>query len=296
MVNDSSKYADEIEDFRERNAKVHISIHIHDRRHKYLKFDKADSVLSSGLKRNPILYYAGRMIHSVEIEFAIKRICRCSDDIFTVSNYSMQCLNDIREIKNINLYFQGIMTSEASDVNEGFLLFVSAGRPEKNFYRTLEAFKRYLSHSSNSNTRLVVTGLKDEQIRRVKSMLKEYEKEKIVLMEYVDEEKLNHLYATCRALIFTSKNEGFGMPVLEALYHHKPSVVSKSSAIPEVLGSAGTYVDPLNISSIEKGIHMIMNDRYYEKIVEYTKKKLDIVKKQIALDDEVLIFRLLNYN
>lgn len=295
LVNDCMDYAKELQNFRQNNEKVHISIHIHDRRHKYLKFDKEDSVLSAGIRTNPFAYYLGRIIHSTKIERALKIICSCADDVFTVSNYSMQCLNTIKQIKNINLYFQGIFSEESNKTSEDFLLFVSAGRPEKNFYRTLKAFIKYCHKNSKTTAKLVVTGLNDNQKEKVNSLLEDDSKQFVDLRGYVSERELNELYDTCRALIFTSKSEGFGMPVLEALFHHKPSVVSNMSSIPEVLGSIGTYVNPMDEDSIEKGIELIMDDNYYNSLIEFVDDRLEIVKRQISLDDEVLISRLLHY-
>lgn len=295
LVNDCERYAGELESFKRKNQEISIIIHIHDRRHKFLRYDKYDSFLSEGLKHNPFLYFIGRKLHAIKIESAIKRICRCSDKVFTVSNYSLQCLNSIKEIKDINLHFQGPLTESSDGRDDGFLLFVSAGRPEKNFYRTLEAFSNYSEKNPDSKTKFVVTGLNERQIIHIQTALRLSVKDKIVLKGYVGEDELNHLYATCRGLMFTSKSEGFGMPVLEALFHHKPCVVSRESSIPEVLGSIGIYVDPFSVDSIERGICRLMDDQYYDERKSFINKKLEIVKKQIALDDDVLMYEILNY-
>lgn len=295
LVNDCIEYAKELERFKKKNKGISIIIHIHDTRYKLLKYDKRDSFLSEGLRRSPLLYFIGRKIHAVQIESVMKRICKCSDQVFTASNYSLQCLNSMKEVKNINLYFQGVLTESKEERNDNFLLFVSAGRPEKNFYRTLEAFSDYSEKNSDNKVKFIVTGLNEWQITRIKASLKASVKDRVILRGYVDEDELNWLYATCRGLVFTSKYEGFGLPVLEALFHRKPCVVSRESSIPEVLGSIGIYVDPFSVESIEKGICKIMDDKYYEDKKIFINKKLEVVKRQIELDDDVLMYEIVNY-
>jgi glycosyltransferase involved in cell wall biosynthesis len=54
------------------------------------------------------------------------------------------------------------------------------------------------------------------------------------------------MYENCKALVFPSLSEGFGIPPLEALSYKKPVVAAKTSSIPEILGDEACWFDPTN--------------------------------------------------
>ena len=102
-------------------------------------------------------------------------------------------------------------------------------------------------------------------------------------------DELAYLYKNCRYLLFVSKGEGFGLPVLEAIQFGKTVLCSRQSAIPEVAGSILYYVDAFNVSSIKEGMIYLNDDKnliYREKLVE---KKKKIIDEQIELDKHVLV-------
>ena len=55
---------------------------------------------------------------------------------------------------------------------------------------------------------------------------------------------LCHLYKNAVALIYPSKYEGFGLPILEAMENSCPVISSNSSCLPEVYGDAALTFDP----------------------------------------------------
>jgi len=61
---------------------------------------------------------------------------------------------------------------------------------------------------------------------------------------------LRDLYCGATALLYPSRHEGFGLPVLEALSCGTPAIVSATASLPEVAGDAGIYVDPNDASSL----------------------------------------------
>lgn len=63
------------------------------------------------------------------------------------------------------------------------------------------------------------------------------------LLGYLDDESLASVLAGARMLLFPSRYEGFGLPVLEAMASGVPVVLTSAAALPEVAGAAGCYID-----------------------------------------------------
>lgn len=61
---------------------------------------------------------------------------------------------------------------------------------------------------------------------------------------FVDNDALWRLYSRCRAFVFPSEAEGFGLVALEAMAHGAPVVVADATSLPEVVGDAGIVVPP----------------------------------------------------
>lgn len=76
----------------------------------------------------------------------------------------------------------------------------------------------------------------------------------VVSTGYVTDAQLSALYAHARFLAMPSLYEGFGFPVLEAMSRGTPALISGVSSLPEVGGEAVVVVDPLDESSIAKGL------------------------------------------
>lgn len=71
---------------------------------------------------------------------------------------------------------------------------------------------------------------------------------------------LGTLYDQASAFVYPSVYEGFGLPPLEAMAHNCPVVASNSSSMPEVIGNAGEYFDPMNIEAQAQAICRVALD------------------------------------
>ena len=78
---------------------------------------------------------------------------------------------------------------------------------------------------------------------------------------HVSASDLQALYARARLLAYPSEEEGFGLPVLEAMAAGTPVVTSRGTATEEAAGGAAVLVDPADIESIADGIEQALNDR-----------------------------------
>lgn len=86
---------------------------------------------------------------------------------------------------------------------------------------------------------------------------------------YVDAPDLEGLYALARCFVFASINEGFGIPILEAMRRGVPVACSNASALPEVAGDAALYFDPLSVPDIAQALTgLLADDRLAADLVE----------------------------
>ncbi len=76
----------------------------------------------------------------------------------------------------------------------------------------------------------------------------------------VGDRELRMLYRTATALVYPSRYEGFGLPVLEAMASGTPVIGSRAASIPEVLGDAGMLVDPEDARGWADAIARVVND------------------------------------
>ncbi|MDD4156315.1 MAG: glycosyltransferase, partial [Candidatus Cloacimonetes bacterium] len=155
---------------------------------------------------------------------------------------------------------------------------------ERNYLRTLKAFCKF-KQTNNSNLFLFIIGI-DE--KKEKDIRKYFTKRDLVIIDkwvkhfdYVDKSVLSDMYKQCSFLLFTSKSEGYGLPVLEALYRGKPVLASYITSISEVVGSALHYVDPYSTESIVSGLCYMSDVANKEKHIDYIKKILPALQLRI---------------
>ena len=77
---------------------------------------------------------------------------------------------------------------------------------------------------------------------------------------YVSPEQLESLYRGASVLLFPSFEEGFGIPVLEAMARGVPVVTSQTSSLPEVGGDAVLYVDPRSVEEITARVRQLVEN------------------------------------
>jgi glycosyltransferase involved in cell wall biosynthesis len=77
---------------------------------------------------------------------------------------------------------------------------------------------------------------------------------------YVSDGDLEGLYAAASVFVFPSLNEGFGLPVLEAMARGVPVVTSTTSSLPEVAGDAALLVDPASVEQIARAASQVLTD------------------------------------
>ena len=71
------------------------------------------------------------------------------------------------------------------------------------------------------------------------------------------------IYQSAIAMIYPSFFEGFGIPVLEALWSRLPVITSNISCLPEAAGEGAYYVNPSSAEEIAAGMKKIYNDKHF---------------------------------
>lgn len=84
--------------------------------------------------------------------------------------------------------------------------------------------------------------------------------DRIDFLGWVDDQQLEGLYARSSALAFPSLDEGFGIPVLEAMAWGLPVVASNRSSLPEVCGDAALLVDPGDAEALGAALRSLIGD------------------------------------
>jgi len=130
------------------------------------------------------------------------------------------------------------------------ILNVGAIQKRKNIARLVEAFE-----TVDRSWKLVLAGSSgyggDEILARIRGSPA---RERIFVPGYVSPEDLAAWYAKSAIFAFPSLDEGFGMPVLEAMAAGTPVVTSNRSALPEVVGDAALLVDPEDAEALGQAL------------------------------------------
>jgi glycosyltransferase involved in cell wall biosynthesis len=80
----------------------------------------------------------------------------------------------------------------------------------------------------------------------------------VTITGYVDGARKIELYADATMLVLPSYEEGFGLPVLEAMACGVPVVVSSRGSLPEVAGAAATPVDPDDVDGFAEAMRAVL--------------------------------------
>lgn len=140
-----------------------------------------------------------------------------------------------------------------------FIFYVGRPQPHKNLSRLLQAFA--IVKQKNPDLLLVLAGRKDKVYDSFINEAKELGVgESVVFTGFVSEGQLKWLYRGCKAYVFPSLSEGFGLPGLEAMKHGAPVVSSDMTCLPEVYGNAAWYCNPLDVHDIARSINEVLSN------------------------------------
>lgn len=144
-----------------------------------------------------------------------------------------------------------------------YLLHVGGFNKHKNLPRLVNAFREAITGNSE-NWHLVLVGGRgssayDDDTAAVKKLIEKYKlQNRVHLTGYVNDDILQDYYLSASGYVFPSYNEGFGLPILEAMKFGLPVAAANNTCLPEIAGDAAIYFDPFNINEMVVALEKIM--------------------------------------
>lgn len=136
--------------------------------------------------------------------------------------------------------------------SEPTYLCVGTLEQRKNQARVLDAFEQHWATGSQAKLLLIGRsgGLCHDLLARIKHHAQWGRQ--LFWLDGATDQELHHAYRQARALIFASLDEGFGLPLVEALRAGLETVCSDLPVFREIAGDHTTYFPPLNSTALAK--------------------------------------------
>ena len=224
--------------------------------------------------RHPQYYKAAdRYIYHKKSEYA----CKNSDRIVAISERTKQDIMEfygIPEHKIEVIYqscddsFKTLQPVDAKmeilkkyNLPEKYILSVGTIEPRKNLLLLIEALQ-----TINSDYKLVVVGKQQAYAKLVKEEIERLKLDnRVIFLEGLPFQDLPLLYQQATVFIYPSLYEGFGIPVIEALYSKVPVIAARGSCLEEAGGPDSIYVSPFNASELAEKVNNLLADPSLQK-------------------------------
>lgn len=171
-----------------------------------------------------------------------------ADHVVAISYYVLEDLKKYLELgdkptsviyNGCNIEDTGIINAPAKLVEQPFLFTIGTIVGKKNFH-VLPALL------VGNDLKLVIAGIESSQEYK-KTIIREAQKlnvlDRLIFTGPVSENDKKWYLSNCTAFVFPSIAEGFGLPVIEAMYYGKPVVLSRCTSLPEIGGDCAYYFD-----------------------------------------------------
>ena len=208
--------------------------------------------------------------------------------VATVSEYSKKDITETYGVKpdKIDVVYDGShpgyrphSDEEKAAIRERFtqgshyIIFVSTILKRKNLANLLTAFER-VKTMEPGDLKLVVVGSRvwwqDELAEAYDNMV---HKDDVIMPGHVEPADLAALMSAAEALVYPSYFEGFGIPILEAMYAETAVICSNTTSMPEVGGDAALYIDPSSPEDIAHAIKHIQQPDTRKELIDKGRKQ-----------------------
>ena len=142
----------------------------------------------------------------------------------------------------------------------GYVLFVGTLEPRKNVGVLLDAYSHLIARGDAVPALLLAGKATDAAGPWLERIARPPLAGHVRHLGYVDTSERRALYEGAAVLVLPSLDEGFGLPVLEAMTLGVPVVASRRGSLPEVLGDAGQLVDAEDSEGLAAAIGHVLRD------------------------------------
>jgi len=150
---------------------------------------------------------------------------------------------------------------EKHQLPASYLLYVGSVTERKNLLGLLEAIRQL---PKTLNIPLVVIGNGTTYLKKVLTFIETHGlQQQVFFPKKISTEELSAIYQGAELFCYPSFYEGFGIPIIEALFSKTPVLTSNLSSLPEAAGPGAFYANPHEPESISAGIQKILSDRTY---------------------------------
>jgi glycosyltransferase involved in cell wall biosynthesis len=194
------------------------------------------------------------------------------------------------------------VTYEAADVSvdklqpykhpfKEYIMYVGQQSDYKNIKRLGDAHQKLLE--KHPDLGLILVGRKNASALQNEAYFKKMGYKNILFTDFIEDPQRDWLFANCKAYVFASLMEGFGLPALEAMAHGTPVVSSSATCLPEVCGNAAHYFDPTDVIAMAQAIDEVISNealrqdliaKGYEQVKKYSWSKMAKQTHQVYLD------------
>ncbi len=246
--------------------------------------------------RYPELYKAiDRKIYFKKFKFAAD----IADVIIAISEQTKQDIVDFLEINpnKIQVIYQGchqVFKDELSakfqkevlnkyHLPKSFILNVGAVNERKNVLNLIKAIE-------NTAHNLVIVGTGTAYFQKVKKYVTNHKlNDRVFFLSGMSMEEIATLYQKAQLFVYPSIFEGFGIPIIEALYSQTPVITSKGSCFPEAGGPNSIYINPKSVDEIRAAIIDVLSDEKIKNTI--TTNGFKYVQR---FNDEVIAKQIMN--
>lgn len=146
-------------------------------------------------------------------------------------------------------------------IDREYILFIGTLEPRKNLKRLIAAYAQ-LPELIRKQYLLVLVGQKGWGRENIEDQVRQFHLEPYVrITGYVDDSARLALLQHATLLAMPSLYEGFGLPLVEAMFYNVPLLTSNQGAVAEVAGEAGLLVDPMNVSQLSEALKRLLTDQ-----------------------------------
>ncbi|MBI2600049.1 glycosyltransferase family 4 protein [Candidatus Daviesbacteria bacterium] len=157
-------------------------------------------------------------------------------------------------------------------IDSPFIFYVGNAHPHKNVEGLIKAFSNL--NKQRPNLKLVLSGYDHFFWQRIK---KQFQHPSVIFTGFVSDEQLVALYKGAESFVIPSFEEGFGIPILEAMACGCPVVASNTASLPEVGKDAVLYFNPHSIDDMREKLTKLLNSQSLR--LKLIKKGKERVKK-----------------